>query len=157
MEYIFGTIKRKGRVVDILKTVGEEHTNLTDNHTIVREYSDSTITDTFTVADHYLSKDGEDGKKYDWYELANHYRYIDYFSPQKDALVEELSPYTDSKTAYIDDTEVTFTDVPNGNLSLFMVDGDNQPVPCSYERINGDVRVSFEQRTSLATVTISIA
>lgn len=156
MEYIFGTIKRKGRVVDILKTVGEEHTNLTDNHTIVREYSDSTITDTFTVAEHYLSKDGEDGKKYDWYELANHYRYIDYFTPQKDALVEELSPYTDSKTAYIDDSEVTFTDVPNGNLSVFVV-GDDYP---NYYvgRENGRITVSFtEPLEYVAEVTIQVS
>lgn len=157
MEYIFGTIKRHGKMVDILKTVGDEHTNLTDNHTIERKYPDSVITDTFTVAEHYLSKDGDDGKKYDWYELSNHYRYIDYFSPQKDALIAEVTPYTENKTAYIDDTEVRFENVPNGNLSLFMVDGDNQPVPCTYERINNDVRVSFEQRTSLATVTIQIS
>ena len=157
MEYIFGTIKRKGRYTDVLKTVGDEHTDLKDKHTIERKYPDSIITDSFYVTDHYLSKDGEDGKKYDWYEINEHYRYIDYFTPQKDALIQEVSPYTDSKTAYIDDTEVTFTDVPSGNLSLFMVDDNNQPVPCTYERINGDVRVSFEQRTSLATVTIQIS
>ena len=156
MEYIFGTIKRKGKVVDILKTVGDEHTNLTDNHTIERKYSDSNITDTFMVVDHYNTAESG-GKCYDWYEISNHYRYIDYFTPQKESLIEEVTPYTDSKTAYIDDAEVTFENVPNGNLSLFMVDGDNQPVPCTYERINGNVRVSFEQRTSLATVTISIA
>lgn len=156
MEYIFGTIKRKGRVVDILKTVGEEHTNLTDNHTIVREYSDSTITDTFTVADHYLSKDGEDGKKYDWYELANHYRYIDYFTPQKNALVEELSPYTESKTAYIDDTEVTFEDVPNGNLLVF-VTGDDYP---NYAVMRDDDRITvsfLEPLEYVAEVTIQVS
>jgi hypothetical protein len=156
MEYIFGTIKRKGKMVDILKTVGDEHTNLTDNHTIERKYSDSNITDTFMVVDHYNTAESG-GKCYDWYEISNHYRYIDYFTPQKESLIEEVTPYTDSKTAYIEDTEVTFADVPSGNLSLFMTDGDNQPVPCRYERINNDVRVMFEQRTSLATVTIQIS
>lgn len=89
------------------------------------------------------------------------YEYDEKMIPREDWSVFEdvlsVTPYTDTKTAYIDDTEVTFENVPNGNLSLFMVDGDNQPVPCTYERINNDVRVSFEQRTSLATVTISIA
>ena len=155
MEYIFGTIKRHGKMVDILKTVGEEHTNLTDNHTIVREYSDSTITDTFTVADHYLSKDGEDGKKYDWYELANHYRYIDYFSPQKDALIAEVTPYTESKTAYIDDTEVTFADVPQGNLTVYFESNGGYP---NYNvSRNGDrVTITFEPLEYIGTVTISV-
>lgn len=157
MEYIFGTIKRKGRYTDVLKTVGDEHTDLKNNHTIERRYSDSIITDSFYVTDHYLSEDGSDGKCYDWYEINEHYRYIDYFTPQKDALVESLTPYTDSKTAYIDDTSVIFTDVPSGNLSLFMVDSDEQPVLCSYERINDRVVVSFEQRESLATITIQIS
>lgn len=90
-----------------------------------------------------------------------YYEYDEKMIPRTDWNVYEdvlsVTPYTDSKTAYIDDTEVTFADVPQGNLSLFMVDGDNQPVPCTYERINGNVRVSFEQRTSLATVTIQIS
>lgn len=89
------------------------------------------------------------------------YEYDEKMIPREDWNVYEdvlaSTPYTDSKTAYIDDTEVRFTDVPSGNLSLFMTDGDNQPVPCRYERINNDVRVMFEQRTSLATVTIQIS
>ena len=33
--------------------------------------------------------------------------------------VEQITPYTDTKTAYIGDTEVTFENVPQGNLSVF--------------------------------------
>jgi len=95
------------------------------------------------------------------YEGSLFYEYDEKMIPREDWNVYEdvlaVSPYTESKTAYIDDTEVTFADVPNGNLSLFMVNGDNQPVPCTYERINNDVRVMFEQRESLATVTIQIS
>lgn len=96
MEYIFGQVKRKGRIIDVLKTVGETHTDLKDNHIIERKYSDSIITDGFYVVDHYLSKDGADGKCYDWYELANHYRYIDYFTPQKAQIEGDIKDTQDA-------------------------------------------------------------
>ena len=70
--------------------------------------------------------------------------------------VDEIEPYTESKTAYIDDTEVRFNIVKEGNISVFMIDEDGQTVPFTYERVNGEIVVSFEKRDSLATVTISI-
>jgi hypothetical protein len=33
--------------------------------------------------------------------------------------VSEITPYKETKTAYIDDTEITFDNVPTGNLSVF--------------------------------------
>lgn len=33
--------------------------------------------------------------------------------------VEKVTPYKQTKTAYIDDTEITFENVPTGNLSVF--------------------------------------
>ena len=70
--------------------------------------------------------------------------------------VSDITPYTESKTAYIDDEYVTFEIAKDGNISVYMVDGDGQNVPCSFEQINGKIKVSFEKRNSLATVTISI-
>lgn len=70
--------------------------------------------------------------------------------------VSEITPYTETKTAYIDDEYVTFDIAKDGNISVYMVDGDGQNVPCSFEQINGQVKVSFKKRNSLATVTISI-
>ena len=67
-----------------------------------------------------------------------------------------ITPYTESKTAYIDDTEVRFNITKEGNISVFMVDGDGQNVPFTFEQVNGQIIVSFEKRDSLATVTISI-
>ena len=71
--------------------------------------------------------------------------------------VETITPYTASKTAYIEDSKVIFRDVPAGNTSIYMTDGKGEYVPCSFERLNGDVIVSFEKRTSLATVCLSIS
>ena len=70
--------------------------------------------------------------------------------------VNAITPYEETKTAYIDDTEVKFDIVKEGNISVFMVDGEGQNVPFTYEQVNGQVVVSFEKRNSLATVTISI-
>lgn len=70
--------------------------------------------------------------------------------------VDSITPYTESKTAYIDDTEVFFDIAKDGNISVFMVDGEGQNVPHTFEQINGQIKVSFEKRESLATVTISI-
>lgn len=70
--------------------------------------------------------------------------------------VSQITPYEQSKTAYIDDTDVFFDIPKDGNISVFMVDGEGQNVPFTYEQINGQIKVSFEKRDSLATVTISI-
>ncbi len=69
---------------------------------------------------------------------------------------EAITPWTASKTAYIDDTSVTFTDAPQGNVSVYMTDKDGQNVPCTFERVYNGIKVSFEKRTSLAEVNISI-
>lgn len=70
--------------------------------------------------------------------------------------VTQITPYEQSKTAYIDDTDVFFDIPKDGNISVFMVDGEGKNVPFTYEQINGQIKVSFEKRDSLATVTISI-
>ena len=70
--------------------------------------------------------------------------------------VNAITPYTETKTAYIDDTQVAFNIPNDGNISVFMVDGEGQNVPFTFERVNGQVVVSFEKRDALATVTISI-
>lgn len=70
--------------------------------------------------------------------------------------VSDITPYTESKIAYIDDTQVVFNAAKDGNVSVFMTDGDGQNVPFTFERVNEQIKVSFEKRESLATVTISI-
>lgn len=71
--------------------------------------------------------------------------------------VKTLTPYTASATAYIDDTQVTFSNVPEGNVTVFMTDGDGKNVSHTVEYVNGNVVVMFEKRESLATVNISIS
>lgn len=90
--------------------------------------------------------------------LASTKRAVDntYTAESANNKADAITPYTESKTAYIDDEYVTFDIAKDGNISVYMVDNDGQNVPCEFEQINGQIKVSFEKRNSLATVTISI-
>lgn len=66
--------------------------------------------------------------------------------------VVEITPYTDSKTAYIGDTEVVFSDVPQGNLSVYF----DTPTDYSVERSKDAVSVTFDALDEVTVVSISI-
>ena len=72
------------------------------------------------------------------------------------ARVSAITPYVESKVAYIDDEEVRFSIGKEGNITVFMTDEDCRNVPFEYDVENGEIVVRFEKRESLATVTISI-
>ena len=67
--------------------------------------------------------------------------------------VVQITPYTDSKQAYYGDTEVTFYDAPQGNVSVF-IDGYNGGY--SVSRVEGRLLVSFDALDKQTTVSISI-
>ena len=64
--------------------------------------------------------------------------------------VEAVTPVTMTKTAYIDDTECIFTDVPQGNVSAYI------GVPHTVERDGDRVTVKFEALEEVQTVTINV-
>ena len=64
---------------------------------------------------------------------------------------EAVTPKTFTKTAYIDDTEVVFANVPKGNLSVY---ADN--LAYRIERTADMVRISFEALSEPKKITISI-
>ena len=61
-----------------------------------------------------------------------------------------VSPKTFTKTAYIEDTECIFTDVPSGNMTVYC------PVNYTVERMDGRVTVYFEPLEEVIEITISI-
>ena len=65
---------------------------------------------------------------------------------------EAITPWTASKTAYIDDTSVSFENVPNGNMSVY-VGGVNHTL---FERDGDRIVVKFEPLEEVTEVTISI-
>lgn len=145
MEYVFGTKGDK----EVLKTKGLEHSNLNGWVNIKLDYSDCSISDSFLVGEKYQSKEDVEGNCYGWYYITNHSRIID----KSDALRKEINaitPYKETKTAYIGDTEVTFYNAPSGNLTVFF------DKPYTVERLADRIIVSFEELEEVTEITISV-
>ena len=66
------------------------------------------------------------------------------------SMVEQITPYTQTKTAYIDDTFLIFTNVPSGNLTVYF------DKPYTVERESDRVTVRFEALEEVTPITISI-
>lgn len=72
---------------------------------------------------------------------------------QTTAQVDSLTPYTDTKTAYIGDTEISFDNVPSGNLSVF---ADNIS-EYRTDRVGSTLNIDFIKPLEEVTeITISI-
>ena len=67
--------------------------------------------------------------------------------------VEQITPYTATKTAYIGDTSVHFLDVPSGNLTVYGLDKNYKTTQTSYNA----VLIEFEPLEEVTEVTISIS
>lgn len=70
-------------------------------------------------------------------------------SATKQSIIE-IIPYKETKTAYIEDTEITFDGVPTGNLTVFF-DGDYEA-----ERQADRVVIHFEALEEVKEITIMI-
>ncbi len=88
MEYIFGTDDYTGS--QILKTKGDVHTDLTGFCETVREYTDTTITDSFYVVEKTQSKEDAEDNCYDWYVIDKHNQTIDRTKELKQHLDEMI-------------------------------------------------------------------
>jgi hypothetical protein len=64
--------------------------------------------------------------------------------------VVDITPWTATKTAYIDDTECIFEGVPQGNVTVYC------SVPHTVEKQDNRVVVKFEALTEVVEITISI-
>lgn len=67
--------------------------------------------------------------------------------------VSDVTPYTETKTAYYGESEKTFYNVPEGNVTVFF---DNYSGNYSVERIMDRVYVSFEKMKERSNITISV-
>lgn len=67
--------------------------------------------------------------------------------------VEELTPYTETKTAYYNESEKTFYNVPEGDISVFF---DNYNGDYSINRVVDRVIVSFDTLQQSTNIIISV-
>ena len=77
MEYVYGTSVIGGVERENLKIVGGPVLREGEYLTTVREYDDSSITDRCRIDRHYHSDTDEDGTRYDFYTISEHYRYVE--------------------------------------------------------------------------------
>lgn len=77
MEYVYGTSVIGGVERENLKIVGGPALREGEYLTTVREYDDSSITDRCRIDRHYHSDTDEDGTRYDFYTISEHYRYVE--------------------------------------------------------------------------------
>lgn len=67
--------------------------------------------------------------------------------------VKAITPYTETKTAYIGDTDIYFTNVPLGNVSVFGISPQY-----NVTRLVNDLLIEFDEPLEEVTeVTISIS
>lgn len=72
---------------------------------------------------------------------------------QQGEAIEELTPYTDTKTAYYGETSKTFYNVPEGNVTVYF---NNYDGPYSVNRIEDRLTISFNALEVQTNITISI-
>lgn len=84
MDYVFGT---QGDI-EVLKTKGDAHTDLSGFQEVVQQFPVEKITDHFRVVRKLKSDEDCEGNCYDWYEIDRHYREIDRTGPVVEALAE---------------------------------------------------------------------
>ena len=70
--------------------------------------------------------------------------------------VAAVTPYTDTKTAYIGDTEVNFETEETGSLSVNVCDSEGNYPDFTVTRQGNIITVTFEPLENVTTVTISI-
>lgn len=117
------------------------------------KFPDQVITDSFRIVRKLRAKEDEEGNCYDWYEIDHHYRVQDKFTPQIDKIEEAIkavTPYTETQTAYIGDTEKVFYTDRTGNLTVFF------PGKYSVERLSDRIIISFDELEEVAEITITI-
>ena len=70
--------------------------------------------------------------------------------------VSNITPYEESKTAYIGDTEVSFIKAKEGVINANCISDSGLSIPITIELSNNEIKVKFEELTEVATVSISI-
>lgn len=91
MEYIFGYSRKYGEEVKVKSD--SDPVLPTGTNIIERSYPDQIITDTFYVIQRTATKEDSEGNHYAWYQIKDHYRYIDKFTPGIVATEQEITDY----------------------------------------------------------------
>lgn len=70
--------------------------------------------------------------------------------------VSNITPYEESKKAYIGDTEVSFNKVKDGMINASVITESGNSMPITMEITDKEIKVKFDELNEVATVKISI-
>lgn len=70
--------------------------------------------------------------------------------------VSNITPYEESKTAYIGDTETRFSKVKDGNINAYCITESGVSKVVTMELSQNEIVVKYEPLEEVATVSISI-
>lgn len=70
--------------------------------------------------------------------------------------VENITPIVLVKDAYIEDTSITFTDVPNGSVSVDTIDTEGNQIDYDMHREGNSITLTFEPLKYVTTITLTI-
>lgn len=117
MQFVFFNTQKNGYIVHMLKTISSEQEELTGACKIERKFANATYIDEFVIEKKTSSKTDDCGRIYQWYEIKDHTRYID-FTPINNRFSEGI---TDSQNALCDlsaDLEEMLVDIENALCEL---------------------------------------
>ena len=117
MEYIFGKMRRKGKYVEILKTVNSQPTKLLGFCHVEKQYSNEIITDDFRIVEKFDS-DNKDELYYDWYEIDNHNRMIDRFTIAQPEINKGIADAQDATCELSETTDESITSLEQAICDL---------------------------------------
>lgn len=117
MEYIFGQEKTFGQTIDVLKVVSDKPVAMTGTWNLERKYSDSVIVDAFNIKREIRRKEAN-GNYYVWYQIENHYRYIDKFTPKEGEINDRIDGTEDAICETTESMETGFSDIEDAICEL---------------------------------------
>ena len=117
MEYIFGKMRRKGKYVEILKTVNDKHTNLLGFGHVEKQNPNEIITDDFRIVEKFDSDD-HDGLYYDWYEIDSHNRVVDRFTIAQPKINQGIIDSQDATCELSENMENSITELEQAMCDL---------------------------------------
>ena len=96
---------------------------------------------------HEIEVSDENGRTHTEWEYHEYTYNLDEYATKE---VQKLTPYTETKTAYIDDTEVVFYTEKKGHISVYF------DKPYTMERLSDRIVLTFEPLEEVTDITISI-
>ena len=117
MEYVFGTERVFGQRVDVLKVVSDKPVTMTGSWNLERKYTDSVIVDSFNIKKEIRRKEST-GVFYVWYQIENHYRYIDKFSPKEEKINTRIDDTENAACDLSEDVMSALDDLENAVCEL---------------------------------------